>query len=295
MVANIAFNPYLQNNATGSFGVSADGLMQGTAMDDPAVRYRMKGGYLADTETIPMWGGVGVYADVPYSSAGNPNQALGGKIGRATTLTVAQTKTLLGFSVFDQNYAAVNTPQSPVPLIASKGLVNWYPLGSFARIAVKCDPSLISLEGGILDANVSWDFVNQLLVPYIGTLTISSGTYNNTTGVVVLTMSAPVGFDAGDAIVVSGLTGTGAFASLDGTFTSTFASGSTVKYNAGAGLGAATITGGSLTLGSGASVALPAKVLRVDVGNSMVVDYDPVTGFATWDREGSAALIQLYA
>jgi hypothetical protein len=77
---------------------------------------------------------------------------------------------------------------------------------------------------------------------------ISSGTYNNSTGVVTLTMAAPITFGVGGRITVAGLTGTGAFASLDGIFpTIAPTSGSTITYNAGAGLGASTITGGHIT------------------------------------------------
>jgi hypothetical protein len=166
-----------------------------------------------------------------------------------------------------------------------------YRLGSGARIAVACDPALASLYGLKISSQVSWDFVNQLLVPYIGTLTISSGTYNNTTGLVTLTMSTSVTFSAGDSIVVSSLTGTGAYASLDGTFTALSATGTTVTYNPGAGLGASTITGGSLTLGSGASSALPCSVLDIQVGNSMTVAYSG--GLATWNYSGSCAVIQI--
>lgn len=291
MTAVISFNPVLTTVASDSFNVQSNGFIQGQAMDDPSTRFRLAAGVLADTETLPMWGGVGVYNDIPGVA---PSPTLGGLLGRANTLTAAQSKSLTGFSVFDQDHSMVNTPQSPVPLAGSRMSVNYYRLGSLARIAVKCDPALAGLEDHIITSQVSWDFVNQLLVPYIGTLTISSGTYNNTTGEVVLTMSAPITFDAGDAIVVSSLTGTGAFASLDGTFTALAGTtGSTVKYNAGAGLGASTITGGSLTLGSGASSLLPVKILDFNIGNSMTVDYDVTTGFATWDRSGNCALIQI--
>jgi hypothetical protein len=104
-------------------------------------------------------------------------------------------------------------------------------------------------------------------------------------------MSAPVTFDAGDDVVISALTGTGAFASLNGTFPSLSATGSTVTYNAGAGLGASTITGGSLTLGSGSNVALAARVLEIVPAGCMTVVYNSVTGFTTWNRNGSCAVI----
>lgn len=293
MTANVTFNPYIQTSANnGLFNAQSKGLRQGTAYPDPATRFRLRGCVLSVDETLPMWGGVGIYMDVPGVS-GAPRAELGPVCGRATALTGSLA--LAGFSVFDQAYGMVTSPQSPVPLIGTYGQVMAYPLGSLARIAVACDPSLIDLQGGAIGASVSWDFVNQLLVPFeASALTISSGTYNDTTGVVVLTMSAPIDFDAGDAIVVSSLTGTGAYASLDGTFTAIdTTSGSTVTYNAGAGLGASTITGGSLTLGSGANSALPVKVLDVQSSNCEVVVYDPDTGYATWDYDGACAVIQI--
>jgi len=101
---------------------------------------------------------------------------------------------LTGFSVFDQAHAMINTPQSPVPLAASGGQVNFYRLGSQARLAVAMDQALVSQEGSVINlpSSFSWDFVNQRLIPFLGTLTISSGTYVSGTGLGTLTMSAPV-------------------------------------------------------------------------------------------------------
>lgn len=293
MTSSITINPVLTTNALGSFNVSSEGYIQGAMLDDPVARYALAGGVLASTETLPMWGGVAISELIPGAAA-SPNPTQGTIVSRALTLSSQSAGQLTGFSVFNQAHAFVSSPQSPVPLASPSMSVNFLRMGSGARIAVAMDPSLISLEGQLITKNVSWDFVNQLLVPYLGTLTISSGTYDNVTGKVVLTMSAPITFSAGDAVIVSALTGTGAYASLDGTFTSiATTSGSTVSYNAGAGHGASTITGGSLTLGSGASSALPVKVLDVNAGNSMTVQYDPVTGFATWNRSGYAAIIQI--
>lgn len=302
MSANLSFNPYKSTTGQGLFaGASADGLVQGVAYPDPATRFALRTGILSNAETIPMWGGLAIYENVPdgytapsvsLGDIGGRAPALGVSVGRATALTGASA--YAGFSVFDQAYGMVITPDSRVPMIGSGGQVMTYRKGSGARIAVKCDPSLIGLQGGPIGANVSWDWVNGLLVPYLGTLTISSGTYVTGTGVVTLTMSAPITFSPGDAVVVSGLTGTGAFAALDGTFTALDGTtGSTVVYNAGAGHGAATITGGSLTLGSGASEALPVSVLDVQIGGCMTVDYDAATNTANWDYDGNAAVIQL--
>lgn len=289
---NIGFNPFVTTvGNAGLFSATSVGGRQGTAYGDPSAVFRLRGGILAATETLPMWGGVAIYENVPFGGANPPNANLGVTVGRANGLTGSQA--LAGFSVFDQNFAGVTTPQSPVPLNYPGGQVNSYALGSKARIWVKADPILVNLRGGPIGAQVSWDFVNQLLIPFIGTLTISSGTYNNATGLVTLTMSAAVGFSAGDDVHISGLTGTGAFASLAGDFTSLSATGTTVTYNAGAGLGAATITGGSLTLGSGASVALPCSVLDVVSSNCETVNYNPTTGFAAWNFNDCAAVIQI--
>lgn len=291
MVASaLSFSPYAQTNGNaGLFNTTSNGVRQGTAYADPSTRYRLRAGLLSQNETLPMWGGVGVYAFVPGGS-GNPSYALGTIVGRATALT--GTYKLAGFSVFDEAYGMVTTPQQTVPLIGSGGQVNWYPLGSLARIAVACDPSLVDLRGANISPQVSWDFTNQLLVPYLGSQTISSGTYNSTTGLVTLTMAVSQTFDAGDSITLASLTGTGGYASLDGTWTSTVVSGTTVEFVGPTGLGATTITGGTLTVGGSADAALPVEVLDVMSSNCETVDYVSATG-ATWDYNGAAAIIQI--
>lgn len=291
MVANISYNPYITTVGQGLFQVQSKGFVQGDAMPDPVTRNARRTTQLDINETIPMWGGVGIYENVP-GSAGGPNPTLGPIVGRANSLTGS--KALAGWSTFDGAYAMVNSPQSPVPMIGSFGQVMSYALGSRARLTVACDPSLVSLVTGPIGAQVSWDFVNQLLVPFVGTLTISSGTYVSGTGLTTLVMSAPITFGPGDAVVVSGLTGTGAFAGINGTWTAIApTTGTTVTFIATPALGASTITGGSLTLGSGASSAVPVKVLEVQVGNCMTVNYASSTNTASWNFSGSCALIQI--
>ena len=291
-VGNIPYNPWITTVAGGMFNTASEGLRQGTAFPDPVTRNAARTSVLALDETLPMWGGVGVYMDVP-GVAGGPNPALGPVVGRADALTGS--KALAGFSVFDGANAMVVTPQNRVPLAAPGNQVICYPLGSRARIIVAADPELVDLAGGPIKPQVSWDFVAQRLVPFnASALTITSGTYNNTTGLVTLTMSAPINFDAGAAVILSSLTGTGAYASLNGTWTSIEPTGvSTVSFLAPAALGASTITGGSLTLGSGANSALPVAVLEVQGANCEIVEYDASTGFYNWNFDGAAAVIQI--
>ena len=292
--ASIAFNPYIQTSGNnGLFNSISTGYRQGTAYPDPATRFALRTGQLSNNETLPMFGGVGIYEFTP-GGTGNPSYALGPIVGRATGLT--GTFKLAGFSVSDQAYGMVTSPQSPVPLIGSYGQVMSYALGSRARIAVACDPSLASeIRQTNIAGQVSWDFVNQLLIPFIGTLTILSGTYVSATGVITLTMSAPITFGPGDSVALAALTGTGAFATLDGTWTAiTGTTGSTIVLQGPAGAGAATITGGSATVGgAGASQALPVTVLDIQTTNSEVVQYSATTGFYSWNYNGSAAIIQL--
>ena len=284
---NISINPALTSNALGSFNVTVTGLIQGTAYPDPETRYALSAGTLLSSETIPMFGGVAIFEQVP-GAAGGVSAILGSPVGRSTTVT-GGSKPITAFAGFDQGYGAINSPQSPVQQVASGGQVMYYRLGTKARIAVAADPSLISLRGGLVNANVSWDFVNQQLIPYSAP-SFSAGSY--TTPNVTLTTAAPHGLAPGDQIIVSGVTGTGAdLAKANGQFTLIAGTaGSTLVYTlAPTGLTISSITGA--TLGTGA--ALPVEVLDVQSGNCMTVSYDPATNFSTWNRNGSAAVIQL--
>jgi hypothetical protein len=162
----VSLNPYVQTNAAGMFTIESDGFIVGTAMPDPAARFALSGGWLAQTETLPMFGGVAIGESIPQERPPmtRADVALGGIIARS-----AGYPTLTGFSVFDQNYATVNTPQSPVPTTDKGGMVNFYRLGSGARVALAIDPTLITLEGTLITSQVSWDFANQKIIAFATT------------------------------------------------------------------------------------------------------------------------------
>jgi hypothetical protein len=149
----ISISPYLQSNAAGSFVVESDGLIVGTAYPDPAVRYALAGGTLDSTETLPMWGGIPVQEIIPQSATNQPRKELQSRLKRSTT-----DATVMGIAVFDQNYSWTNSPQSPVPQGSTQGQVNFYRIGSGARIALEIDPALISLEGGLTNQAVTFDY-----------------------------------------------------------------------------------------------------------------------------------------
>lgn len=285
MTANVTFNPQLTTNGLGSFNVSSAGYIQGTALDQPAIRNSLAGGVLDTTDTVPMWGGIAITEKIPYESGSHPSEPLGSLISRATTVTANAAGVINGFSVFDQDHAMINTPQSPVPLAATGMQVNFYRMGSGARIAVKCDPALANFEGAGVTQAVSWDFSSQMLVPsepviavnVLTSLTWSAGTATGST-------TTNHGIAVGQEFTISGVVPTG----YNGSAIATSGTATNVlKWAIAANPGTVTTLGQVDAAGG----ALAVSVLDVKIGNCMVVSYDPATGFATWDRNGNCAII----
>jgi hypothetical protein len=286
MSGNISFNPQATTVAAGTFNISSEGYIQGTALNDPAVRNELAGGVVALTESSPMWGGIAITENIPPIGV---TGTLGGNIKRATAAT-----NITGFTVFDQAHGMINFPQSPVPLAAPGMQVNFYRIGSNARIAVAASPTLLGLDGLPITSQVSWDYENEQLVPFVSTTlssgtyatatTVSSGTYTPASGAVTLTTNAAHGLLPGDQFVLSAMTGTGAFATLDGTQVATAGTtGSTLNFVAAPNL-AMTITGGNLgTVGVTLATAAPHGL---NPGDTFVLSGLTGTGsFATLDGE----------
>lgn len=279
----LAFNPLATTVFNNSFSVESDGFVQGVAMDDPAVRFALAGGVLDSAETFPMWGGVGIYMKIPSS-----NRPLGPPLGRATS--IAGATPLLGFSVFNQAHAWMSTPQSPVPTAASGMTVPFFPLNSGARIAVKINPGLVSLEGGMESQQVSWDFAGQQLTTYSAAYAanvITASSWASTGGgQATFTTTTSHGVSVGSDFTISGETPSG----YNGTFTAiTGTTGSTLVAALTTNPGSSTVQG-TLVAGGG---ALPCKILRINAGNSKVVVWDATAATATWNNSGYCALIQI--
>ena len=300
MVANLPFNFMPTTNAAGAFTTQTDGVVQGTMYDDPAARWALRGGVVDTGETLPMWGGVGVYENIPGGSA-DPNESLGLIVGRATTLTGTSAKGLSGFCLFNQAHNMALTPQSPVPMSGSGMTVNYIRLGSGARIAVACDPSLTSLRDGVTGQQVSWDFNAQQLQIYdasTATFSITSLTWASTAGGRITVVGAvPVTTVAGvgDAITFSGATntGTGGAAAVNRTFyVDTFTDNQHFTVAAPAATGYYGTIAGTILANSGTG-ALAVRVDRILTGNSLTVLYNTITGLATWNYAGSCAIITI--
>lgn len=275
-------------------GARSTGLIQGQAFPDPATRNALQSGIVSQNETKPFFGGLAVKASISPISASGPNQVLGPVLERATSNSA-----ITGFSVFDQAYNLISDPSNPVGTAGSGQSMNFYALGSRARIAVACSPALVSLLGSQVNAQVSWDYNAQELVPYSGSYSntvISGAVWASTSGGrITYTVATDLTsyINAGDQIDTSGIVETGGTGgSLNGAFTVVSITSTTIIVAAPATAGYyATYTSGGLVLAGGG--ALPVTVLDIQPSGCMVVDYNAATGFTTWNYNGAAAIIQL--
>lgn len=300
MVAMLPFDYMPTINAAGTFTINMDGVVQGTMMDDPAVRWALRGGVVDTLETLPMWGGVAIYEKIPNLAAGNPDEHLGPILGRATTQTQTSAGGLTGFCMFNQAHHMPITPQSPVPMAGSGMSAHYVRLGTGARICVAADPALAALEGGVVGQQVSWDFNAQRLQPYdaaTSTYAITSAAWANTNGgrlTIVMAVPSLVGA-VGDAVTISGATnsGTGGAAAINKTFlVDTFTDNEHFTLAAPAAAGVFNVIAGSPVVAAGVG-ALPCRVDRILPSGNMIVVYDPSTNRASWNYNGPAAIITI--
>ena len=301
MAATIPYNPFATTNASGLFSVVSDGYVQGLAQDDPVYRNRLVGGVLDSAETIPMWWGVGIYEDINYLNVplANDTNPVGNIVGRATNVTAGAAKQLAGFSVGNQAYAAPITPTSQVPLVASGGPVNYFRLGSRARIPVAIDSGLIaSLQSASVLTQVSWDYVNQQLVKYAAaypSATISGATWASTSGgqatfTVGTDLTSYLG--AGNWIGVTDVVSTGGTGlGYNGSFKIVSIDATTIVVTFAAASSPGTYSSGGSTLAGGG--ALNVKVLNVQQTNCKAIAYSSSANTANWNNNGALALIEL--
>ncbi len=166
MSAQISLNPMATTNAYGLFQTNSAGFTQGDALDDPSVKFFLAGGVLATDAATPIWGGIPIEELIaptvyPPPAGSGPGSNLGSTVTQAASNAV-----ITGFSVFNQAYGGITTPQSTAPLYSPGMSVNYYRLGSGARIPLLIDPALVSLDGSIITSQVSWDFAANKIIAY---------------------------------------------------------------------------------------------------------------------------------
>jgi len=292
---NLQFDPMAVGDASGLFRSESEGYIQGFMLPDPAIRYQLDGGVLADTETLPIWGGVAITETL----SAQPNNS-GNTIKRATTDAAID-----GFVVSNQAHNFINTPSNPVPMGYPGMSVPFIRMGSGARIAVACDADLAAIlaaGGSSTGLQVTWDYNSQRLVEYnaatatvaITSITATFDGVSTWSFAVVATAASNVGA-VGDAFTISGVTSTGGTAPITELNANHIAATWTDNQNftftlSGAAGDFGTITGGQLDQATG---TLAAKILSVEKDNSMIVVRDPVTGNYSWNRAGSTAVIKI--
>ena len=153
-MASINLNPILTTNAKGLFSTNSNGFTQGDAQDDPAVKFALCGGIYDTAATDPTFGGLPVQEFIPTAGS----DILGSTI-KAADGTNAPT----AFTVYNQAFGGLTTPQSNAPAFLPGMSVNYYRLGSGARIPVQLDPASITLEGDLVSTTVYWNFTNNWL------------------------------------------------------------------------------------------------------------------------------------
>jgi hypothetical protein len=160
MSNSISLNPMLTTTAAGLFNVNSAGFTQGDAQDNPATKFELAGGVLSTAATLPIWAGIPIKELIPAATAGN-NIGLG-----STVIQAASYADLDGICVANQAYGGITTPQSNAPLSGGGMSVNYYRFGSNARIPLPIDPTLVSLDGGQISQQVSWDFTLNRIVAF---------------------------------------------------------------------------------------------------------------------------------
>ncbi|HHL9121595.1 TPA: hypothetical protein ACQ8U7_002348 [Escherichia coli] len=286
-MANLSLNPMATTNAAGSFGVQSDGFIQGVALDDPANRFNLASGTVADTETKPLWGGLPVAELLP----GVNSSPRGSTIRRAVSLAELE-----GFTVFNQAHNGLTTPQSPVPLYASGMSVSFYRLGSNMRVPLKASAQVVALgtAGASVKTPLAWDFVNNQVTTAAAAafsgadIDTTAVTYSN--GVATATTASAHGLTAGQYVKISGVDP----AAYNGTVVVlTVPSTTTFTYAPASAPGGSATTQGTIGAVAQADITLPVKVISIESGNSKTVSYDSATGFLTWNNTDSCALVLL--
>ena len=188
----ISFNPQLTTAPASSFQVDTKGFVQGAFFDDPTARLQLTAGIIASTVTQPVWGGMTISEGV---NVPNANQA-----GNPLTLA-ANYAGLTAFTVFNQANNMIIVPGNTVQQAVAGMSMSYFRLGSNARIAVQCSAALANtLSAGLTNQQVSWDFVNQILVAFsvtalpVKVLEVNTNSkivsYNATTGALTYTTGA---------------------------------------------------------------------------------------------------------
>ena len=175
-------NSYTTNQPQDSFLLQTQGYVQGLPYDDPVSRLWLAAGTLDAGEAIPMWGGVPINEII--NGTGSGADGLGPDIKRSTSQA-----TVTGWSTFAQMMHMLVTPSANVPVAGVTNGVGFFRNGTNQRLAVACDPALITTITGAGDNIASqalyWDVTNYRI-----TLTTTGGNWALPTSVRLLSVNS---------------------------------------------------------------------------------------------------------
>lgn len=157
-MATISFNPAQTLSPQDSFLLQTQGYVQGQMQDDQVAYQQIRQGFIASSVSGAVWAGMAVTQEIP---------AINSEQQGASLILAATVADLTGFTIGNKAYNSIIVPGSTVPTASAGQTTSFMKLGSGARIAVQCDPTLASsLAGGAVNQKVAWDFTNQQLIAY---------------------------------------------------------------------------------------------------------------------------------
>lgn len=192
MAVTISFNPVVQTNFPDVFSVTTTGYVQGAFLDDPATRFELAQGIVSLSATQPMWGGLFITESLP--TPGSEADEVTSVLAPATT-----SGAITGITTINQGAAMVQTPQSTTPVSAAGMAINFFRVGSGARIAMQATSAAATAwqGGSILPTTLYWDTSNLWLTNTSGSGIIGPLSYK------------VVSINVGNSKVVSYSSGTG--------------------------------------------------------------------------------------
>lgn len=149
-------NLYQTNQPANSFLLQTAGYVQGLPHDDVVTRQFLSEGVLISSALFPMWGGIPLAENVNNAAA--LNEGLGPTVFAATTQGG-----VTGFSTFLSMMHMTIDPGVQVPLAGPTNGVGFFRLGTNTRLAVACDPALITSIAAGVEVNsqsLFWDVTN---------------------------------------------------------------------------------------------------------------------------------------
>jgi hypothetical protein len=176
-----AANQYPTNQPAAPFLLETQGYIQGLALDDPTSRLWLVEGTLVSTATVALWGGLPVTEQINVTGAGA--DGLGPVVSLATTQAG-----VTGWSTFQQMMHMTIAPNQNVPVAGPTNGLGFFRLNTQVRLAVACDPALItSITGGgdsIASQSLYWDVTNYRI-----TLNTAGGNFALPTSIKLLSVN----------------------------------------------------------------------------------------------------------